>query len=102
MNNRIYCIYDDLGQRFGQVYCCATDGVAQLEISKYFQAQNNGVIDESATKENYARYHLYRIGDIDIESGVVSPCVPPCRLSWQQSVLESESSVEPTTMPLAN
>lgn len=103
MTNRIYCIFDDLAQRFGQVYACPSDGVATMEISRYLQVRNrDGSVDKEESQLALQRYHLYYTADIDIETGRVVPVVPPVRIPWTGNRLEVESVEEKTTLPLAN
>lgn len=95
MKNNVYVVYDSIGLRYGQMYAFPTDGFAQLELRPMLLGRDNN-------QANLKRYEICRVGEIDIENGILSPCAP-VRLSWTSApVLETEAKVEPTTLPLAN
>lgn len=95
MKNNVYVVYDSVGLRYGQMYAFPTDGFAQLELRPMLLGRDNNV-------SNLKRYEICRVGEIDIETGVLTPC-SPVRLSWSSTpVLETESKEEPVTLPLGN
>lgn len=65
MENRIYCIYNKLSQRYGDCYCFASDALAvrRLPMAPMYK----GVIDE---------IEICRVASVDIETGLVTPEAP--------------------------
>lgn len=83
MKNGVYCLFNRLSCRFGAVISYPTDGFAVRSVKKDFIERQSADMDEII---------LYRIGEMDISTGVLTPCVPT-PLSWDDS-LPTESEAE--------
>ena len=76
MKNGIYCLCNILSCRFGDTMAFATDGFAQRRLEDSFTQGNLGNRDE---------YILKRVGEIDIATGEVIPCVP-VQIPWSVTI----------------
>lgn len=82
MTNKVYCIYNKLSQRYGEVVCFASDGMALRRIctSPLYKA----ALDE---------IDLCRVGAIDIETGVMT-ADPPVRIAIPDEYLTKQPNAE--------
>ncbi|UPW41880.1 nonstructural protein [Peromfec virus RodF5_3] len=103
MTNNIYCIYDNVGKRYGQVYAFPTDGFALIELRPLMRGHTpQGADDPVQTKMNLNRYTVYKTGSIDIDTGVVTG-TPPVAILWSETpYLETQAIEEKKDLPLAN
>lgn len=87
MENRIYCIYNKLSQRYGDCYCFASDALAvrRLPMAPMYK----GVIDE---------IEICRVASIDIETGLVTS-EPPVRIAIPDDILASCKPVQVSSSP---
>lgn len=69
MLNRVYCIYNKLSQRYGEVVCFASDNMAvrRICVSPLYKSS----LDE---------IEICRVGAIDVETGVMTS-EPPVRIA---------------------
>lgn len=66
MTNNLYCFYNVLSARYGDVFCYPSDDFCTARIRSL---ADSGKID---LKE----IQVCRVGSINISSGIVSPCAP--------------------------
>ena len=72
MKNNLYCVYNELSARYGDVVAYPTDGFALARLSDAFTQQ----------RVNFKEVTVCRVGNIDVETGVVCS-ESPVRLPWQ-------------------
>jgi hypothetical protein len=104
MKNNLYVVYDNVGRRYGQVYAYPSDGYALLELRPLVAVRDKqtGAVLEKESIPQFSRYVLCRVGEIDIESGTVSP-QSPVRLSWSDTpYLETKAVDVPADLPLGS
>lgn len=80
MTNKVYVLYNTLSNRYGDVMCYPSDGLAVARVQP-------ALVNANVLGEN----ELCRIGDIDIESGVLTPCAP-VRVAWREDPLPVNNS----------
>ena len=84
MKNNLYCVYNELSARYGDVVCYPTDGFALARLSQTFQMQH----------ADLKEFTVCRVGTIDIETGVVCS-ESPVRLPWSlPSPIEQDISAD--------
>lgn len=85
MKNLVFCIYNNLSNRYGDVFMSPTVGMAQKQVSILAKNPNSGF----ELKEN----ELCEIGNFDIETGVLEAKASPVRHPWSiQKPLETKAS----------
>ncbi|MEM1986730.1 MAG: hypothetical protein QXQ24_08340 [Nitrososphaeria archaeon] len=67
MTNGIYCLFNRLSCRYGDVMAFSTDGFAQKRVTEYFASGKAGSMDE---------HQLFKIGEINIATGQATYCEP--------------------------
>lgn len=72
MKNRVYVLYNTLSRRYGDVFCCPTDEFAARQVAQIFDNSNSGYRRDEI--------EVCRVGDIDVETGVVYPSDAPIRI----------------------
>lgn len=80
MINNVYCLYNVLADRYGDIFAFPSDGYALKRIM------------ENIARAGYelSEYQLVRNGSIDISTGVITASTP-VRVPWNVSVpVESE------------
>lgn len=83
MTNNVFTLYNKLANRYGDVFCFASDGLAVARVQP--ELKRAGTLDEC---------ELCRIGTIDIESGELTPC-SPIRIAWTVEPLPVTPQVQP-------
>lgn len=69
MKNCVYCVYNKLSQRYGEVVCFASDSMALRRICT-----------SPLYKSSLDEVEICRVGAIDIETGVMTS-EPPVRIA---------------------
>lgn len=82
MKNNVFTLFNKLANRYGDVFCFASDGLAVARVQP--ELKRAGTLDEN---------ELCRIGTIDIETGELVP-QSPVRIAWSVEPL-------PVTPPTA-
>lgn len=82
MKNNVFTLYNKLANRYGDVFCFASDGLAVARVQP--ELKRAGTLEEN---------ELCRIGTIDIETGELVP-QSPIRIAWSVEPL-------PVTPPTA-
>lgn len=94
MENKLYSIFDVKAQAYGNVFSCATDGLAERVFAQIIV--NGGNPDYT----NYAAdFCLYCVGSFDNNSGAVVSCSPRMVIS-AISVLERIRGAAVGDLPL--
>lgn len=75
MENKVFVVYNTLSKRYGDVVAYPTDEFALARLQPVLSRQ--GSLDE---------FELCRVGSVDVETGVISPC-PPVRIAWKDLAL---------------
>lgn len=83
MTNNVFVLFNKLANRYGDVFCFASDGLALARVQP--ELKRAGTLDEC---------ELCRIGTIDIETGDLTP-QSPIRIAWTVEPL-------PVTPPFAS
>ncbi|QCS37199.1 hypothetical protein [Tortoise microvirus 67] len=83
MNNQVYCIYNRLSQRYGDVCCFPTDAYAV----NFIRNQTGEKFDEYVKE-----CELCNIGVIDITSGVAT-FRSPVRVDWNLTLQQEINSL---------
>lgn len=73
MKNNIYCLYNTLSKRYGDVFAYPSDGMAEKRTRQYI----------ASTQQDLNEFELCRIGSIDLESGINTPC-GTIRIAWSE------------------
>lgn len=73
MENGIFCLFNRLSCRYGDVMAFPTDGFALRRVTEMFDTGKLGNIDE---------FILYRLGRVDIKTGTIDASVPPVAIPW--------------------
>lgn len=68
MKNYIYVLFNKLSCRYESVMSFPSDSMALHRLSKNVDKKE---------------YELCRVGDIEIETGIINPCAP-IRLIWEE------------------
>lgn len=84
MKNIIYCLFNRLSCRFSDVMAFPTDGFAVKRLVEQFSKRGE-TLDEIT---------LYKIGEIDISTGINTSC-PPVPIPWNMT-LPTESKATPS------
>ena len=66
MTNQIYTFYNRLSKRYGDCFAYPSDEFCQARISELVQAD----------KVNPGEVEICRIGEYDIQSGMITPIAP--------------------------
>lgn len=85
MKNGVYCIYNNLTKRYGEVLCSPTDEFCRVSLQKSITSKPD---------VNLLEFELCKVGDIDIENGVVTALPAPVRIDWVVSSGNSEDNVD--------
>lgn len=76
MKNNLYVLYNKLSKRYGDVMAFSSDDWAIHNVQSVVEKSEDGKIDY---------LELCRVGEIDVETGVVTP-EPPVRIAWRMQV----------------
>lgn len=76
MKNGIYCLYNKLSLRYGDVIAYPSDGFA---VARVTDMAKRGAFEISETE-------LVKVGDIDIENGIVKALPAPVRVPLNSPV----------------
>lgn len=87
MTNGLYCLYNKLSRRYGDVVAYPSDGFASARVT---DMAKRGAFVLSETE-------LVKIGDIDIENGVVNALSAPVRVPLADSV-SADDMASPTSL----
>ena len=71
MKNCVFTLYNKLSLRYGDVMSYPTVGFAQKTLSVQLPKMNMDL----------AEFELCKIGEIDVETGIIEPC-PITRVDW--------------------
>lgn len=63
MQNNIYCLYNKLSGRYGDVISFPSDGYAVARV-----------MENPNLKSHITEVELCRIGSVSVETGVITPC----------------------------
>lgn len=85
MKNNLYCLYNNLTKRYGEVLCSPTDEFCRNSVQKSITSNPD---------VNLLEFELCRVGDIDIENGIVTALPAPIRVDWLLSSKSDTSSVD--------
>lgn len=66
MTNNVYVIYNNLSRRYGDVMAYPSDAYASQRMAEIIQ---RGAMP-------YKETELCRVGTVDVDSGVITPCDP--------------------------
>lgn len=77
MKNKIYVMYNTLSKRYGEVFAAASDDMAEKNKRKQMER----------FEEDMSDYELVKIGVIEIETGIITPC-DPIRIAWREKPVE--------------
>lgn len=85
MKNNLYCLYNNLTKRYGEVLCSPTDEFCRNSVQKSLNSNPD---------INLLEFELCRVGDIDIENGIVTALPAPVRVDWLVSTGHTENNVD--------
>lgn len=74
MKNNLYCLFNTLSNRYGDVIAYPSDSFALARVQPVIEQQNQ-----------LTEIELCRIGSIDIESGTIEP-QNVIRIAWKETI----------------
>lgn len=88
MKNKVYTIYNTLSKRYGDVMSFPNDSYAVARL-----------VENSNIKSHPTEFELVRVGEIEIETGRITPCDPirvalPLEAAGSLSVDQLANSVD--------